>query len=70
MSEIKDTPISIKLKILRDADFILDDMSEKYIILTDFVKSCLSHTCCLCNSECCIPCNAKQLLEEIGELNV
>ena len=35
--------------------------------LVKFVKSCKNHTCCLCNSECCIVCNAKTVLEEIGE---
>lgn len=36
--------------------------------MLEFVKSSLEHTCYLCKSDCCIPCNVKELLKQIGEL--
>ncbi len=41
--------------------------SPEYEKLLAFVRSLLKHTCCLCNSERCRCCNAKDLLQEIGE---
>ena len=39
----------------------------KHDAMLKFIRECLNHTCCLCNDACCISCNAKEILEEIGE---
>lgn len=63
--------ISQQNKGLKDDDYLLigiQDQNEKYKKLVNFAKSCLNHSCCLCNCECCIVCDAQKLLREIGEI--
>lgn len=40
---------------------------SKYSVMVDFIRSCLKHSCCLCASDCCVACGAKEVLEHIGE---
>jgi hypothetical protein len=37
-----------------------------YQRMVEFINSVIKHTCCLCG-DCCMSCDAKKLLTEIGE---
>lgn len=67
--KMSDVPHSTKIKMLMDAGyhFDADQVHFKYVQLVDFVKKMISHSCCACCPECCIACDAKQLLYSIGE---
>jgi hypothetical protein len=58
-----------KMKMLRDAGYNhYSEPWENYEKAVDFIKHIMKHTCCLCEPESCISCNALKLLREIGEL--
>ena len=40
---------------------------EQKAKLIEFVKRVQKHSCCACAPECCIACDALELLREIGE---
>jgi len=40
---------------------------EQYKELIAFLKLAKAHSCCLCQANCCISCEANKLLDELGE---
>lgn len=67
MAKMSDPPKSIKYKMLIDAGFNDPEMYE-YVDAVDFIKRVAEHSCCLCQSENCLRCDAVSLLREWGEI--
>lgn len=65
------TTYSDRIQTLVDYGIDIPSLAINYARCIDFIYTIVSkHSCCLCEPETCLRCEAKVLLEELGEYEV
>lgn len=57
-----------RIRMLEEAGYHVSSLMKAYAVCIDFINRVSTlHGCCLCSPETCLRCEAKVILEQLGE---